>query len=150
MITEKEMRRQGRINRPREEVWSFMTTLENSPKWIEGVKATKLITPGPMGLGSRLKETRTLGRYTETFEIEVREFEPPKKYAAAAKAGRAEFVYTFELSEAGGATDITMHAKARGEGFVAKMFLGIGFRMMEKHDGDQLERLKAAVEAAPA
>lgn len=146
MITEKEMRRQAKINRPREEVWTFMTALENSPKWIEGVKETKQITPGPMGPGSKIQETRTLGRYTETFEIEVREFEPPRKYSAAAKAGRAEFVYTFELADAEGATDITMHARARGEGLVAKLFLGIGFRMMEKHDGDQLERLKTAVE----
>lgn len=149
MITEKEMRRQARINRPRDEVWTFMTTLENAPKWIEGVKAIKQTSPGPMGPGAKLQETRTLGRYTETYEIEVREFEPPRRYAAAAKAGKAEFVYAFELADAGGATDITMVARARGEGLVAKLFLGMGFKMMEKYDGDQVERLRAAVEGKP-
>jgi hypothetical protein len=100
-----------------------------------------------MGPGARLKETRTIGRRTETYEIEVREFAPPTRYAAAAQAGKAEFVYAYELAGAEGATEVTMTATARGKGFLTALFIGIGMRFMEKIDGDQLDRLKRAVES---
>jgi carbon monoxide dehydrogenase subunit G len=148
-LAAREFSRTVRIERPREEVWAFMTTLSNSPKWITGVKETKQVSPGPMAAGARLTETRTLGKYTETYEIEVKEFDAPKRYAAGAKAGKAEFVYTFELKEAGAATEVTMRATMDGRGLAFKMFAGMGLKMMEKYDGDQLERLKAAAEGAP-
>ncbi len=146
MATEKSFTRQARINAPRDAVWSFMTNLENAPKWIPGVSETRQTSQGPMGTGAVIRETRTIGKRTETYDIKVSAFEPPKRYAAAAQAGKAEFEYTYELAEAGGSTDITMKATARGKGLITKMFISVGMRFMEKIDGDQLERLKKTVE----
>lgn len=38
-------------------------------------------------------------------------------------------------------------ASPSGKGIAANLFMGIGMKLMEKVDGPQLERLKAAVEA---
>jgi carbon monoxide dehydrogenase subunit G len=146
MAKEREFKRTARIERPREAVWAFMTDQANAPKWIYGLKESVLVTPGPMGVGSKLRETRTLGKYTETYEIEVREFDAPSRYTGAAKAGKAAFLYTFDLKDAGGATEVSVRATIEGKGLGVKMFSGMAFKMMEKYDGDQLERLKAAVE----
>lgn len=143
---EREFRRSAHITRPPNEVWTFMTNPANAGRWIQGVTESKLITPPPMQAGSRLRETRTLGRYTETFEIDIRVFEPPSRYGASVKAGKAEFVYEFNLKDAGGSTDIDVVARATGKGILTGMFLGVAFHMMEKYDGDQLDRLKAALE----
>lgn len=145
-MKERGFQRQARINATPEAVWAFMTNLDNSPKWIVGVSESKQTSPGPMGPGAVIRETRTLAKRTETFDIHVREFDPPRKYSAAAKAGKAEFAYSFELKDAGGSTDITMNASARAPGLFAGLFLRIGVRFMEKYDGDQLEQLKRAVE----
>jgi len=148
MAAEKSFHRTTRIERPREAVWAFMTDFGNAPKWITGVEQSSQISPGPMGPGARFKETRTIGRRSETYEIEVREYDPPRRYAAAAQAGKAEFVYSFDLAASAAGTEVTMVATARGKGLFARLFIGIGMRFMEKIDGDQLERLKAAVEGS--
>ena len=119
----------------------------HAPEWITGVTESVPTTPGPVGVGTKIRETRTLGRYTETYEIEVREFDAPRRYTAAAAMGKkAAFLFTFELADAGGATDISVRATVEGRGLAVKLFSGMAFRVIEKYDGDQLERLKAAVE----
>ena len=59
------------INRPIEEVFSFMSNLENNPQWVSGVLETKLTSPGPMAAGSTGTDMRQfLGRRIEsTWEV---------------------------------------------------------------------------------
>ncbi|HEX9710418.1 MAG TPA: SRPBCC family protein [Candidatus Thermoplasmatota archaeon] len=146
MATERSFTRSARINAPPQAVWDFMMDLESAPKWIKGVVSSKQVSPGPMQAGAVIRETRTIGKRTETYDIHVKRFDPPARYVAAAHAGKAEFEYGFELRDAGGATEVTMRATARGKGLFTRMFIGVGMRFMEKVDGDQLERLKKAVE----
>lgn len=146
METERSFAREARINAPPHKVWEFMTNLGNAPKWITGVESSEVISPGPMAAGSVIRETRTVGRRTETYEVHLTRFDPPSRYSAAVKAGKAQFEYAFELKDAGGATDISMRALARGKGLATRMFIGMGMRFMEKVDGEQLQQLKRAVE----
>jgi hypothetical protein len=42
------------IRRPIEDVWSFITDFRNQPKWDEGVCEIIEISPGPIGVGTRI------------------------------------------------------------------------------------------------
>jgi carbon monoxide dehydrogenase subunit G len=149
MPKERSFTRSARINVPQQQLWDFMTDLSNAPRWITGVSKTEVMTPGPVGPGTVLRETRTIGNRTESYDVTVAAFEPPSTYAAGVRLGKAEFAYRFELKPAGGATDVTMLATARGRGLMWALFGKMGFRFMEKYDGNQLEQLKAAAEGKP-
>ena len=77
------------INRPVEQVFSFVSNLENAPKWQSDVVTATRDTTGPLGVGSKFHEvTKVLGRKVEAL-CEITEYDYPKKMAfkASSKAG---------------------------------------------------------------
>ena len=50
-----------RIERPPEDVFAFMTNLENATEYSPGITSIEKITEGPMGEGTRFREIRKKG-----------------------------------------------------------------------------------------
>ena len=38
------------VDRPREQIWTFMTDLSNTPKWDPGVPQVRQTSAGPVGI----------------------------------------------------------------------------------------------------
>jgi hypothetical protein len=58
------------ITRPVEEVFTYLADAENLPQWNYAIEQTRKISPGPVGVGTVYRQTRTLpGRSQEDFEI---------------------------------------------------------------------------------
>jgi hypothetical protein len=58
------------INRRPAEVLAFLTHFANVPLWNYAISETRKIAGGPVGVGSRDRQTRTLPtRSEETFEV---------------------------------------------------------------------------------
>jgi carbon monoxide dehydrogenase subunit G len=43
------------VNRPVEEVWSFISDFENTTRWSRGVLEARQTSDGPLGVGSMLQ-----------------------------------------------------------------------------------------------
>src|SRR5436190_20489251 len=68
------------ITRPIGEVFTYLADAENLPQWNYAIEQTQKISPGPAGVGTVYRQTRTLpGRSQEDFEIVV--FQPPRQLA---------------------------------------------------------------------
>ena len=53
----------GTVNRPRDEVAAFLRDPANDPAWIGGIRGVRLLTPGPVAVGSQVERTASfLGR----------------------------------------------------------------------------------------
>jgi carbon monoxide dehydrogenase subunit G len=75
------------INRPLEEVFGFLSDLENNLKWRSGMIEAKKISAGPIGVGTTYRMINNfLGRQTEG-EAVVTEYELNRKYATMNKSG---------------------------------------------------------------
>jgi carbon monoxide dehydrogenase subunit G len=58
------------VHRPREDVFAFLADLENLPRWNYAIQQTRKITPGPVVVGTRYHQVRTVPtRQEETLEI---------------------------------------------------------------------------------
>jgi uncharacterized protein YndB with AHSA1/START domain len=69
------------IDAPIERVWAVVADIENQPRWMLEMKAVRLITPPPIGVGTRGEATvRVLG-VTVTDPVTVTEFDPPTRFA---------------------------------------------------------------------
>ena len=94
------------INRPTEEIFAYMSELENLVDWSSVVIAARKISPGAMHVGATVRSTiRFLGRWSDiTFEIV--ECEPSRSLTIKSIAGVAPclFRYQFEPVEDGGST----------------------------------------------
>jgi Polyketide cyclase / dehydrase and lipid transport len=68
------------IMRPAGEVFAYLADTENIPRWNYAIERTRKITPGPAGVGTVYRQTRTIpSRSQEDFEIVV--FQPPGQLA---------------------------------------------------------------------
>ena len=91
------------IQRPAEEVFAFLADFENIPKWNYAIEETHKASAGPVGVGTRYRQTRSIpGRSVEDFEVSV--FEPARRLAIQGQIGPFQAQISYELEAAAGAT----------------------------------------------
>jgi uncharacterized protein YndB with AHSA1/START domain len=94
------------INRRPAEVFAFLAHFENVPLWNYAISETRKITGGPVDVGSRYRQTRTVPtRSEETFE--VTEFEPDRRLSIQGTLGPFHGDISYLLEPAGTATALT-------------------------------------------
>ena len=133
------------IARSAEEVFSYVTDPDNAPKWLPGVTGLKMITEGPLGQGTRLRESRRVGERVGDVDIEVIAHEPPSLYATRFVQGRydATYQYTFEVEEEG--TRVLLACTVAGRG-LSKLMAYLVALAMRRQDKGQLKALKKVLE----
>ena len=138
------------IQRPVEEVFAFLTDARNNAKWQAGggLQRIQQMPESPVGVGTRLHETRSfMGRTFDTTS-EVTEFEPNRTYTRSAIDPSSiirKGVMTFAPVD--GATRVTfeMQVKAGGLFAIAEPLL---VATMKKGFDSDLSQLKALLERA--
>jgi uncharacterized membrane protein len=69
------------IDAPITAVWARLADIATQPEWMTEMKAVRMTTPGPVGVGTRAEaDVRILG-ITVIDPIEVVEFSPPHRFA---------------------------------------------------------------------
>ena len=74
------------INRPLEEVFDFHADHANRATWHEHVHSSEMITPPPVGLGSRFEIDAITARRPTPMTIEITAFDRPHAYTYRSKA----------------------------------------------------------------
>ena len=94
------------INRPQPEVFAYLADFENVPRWNYAIERTHKITDGPVRVGSRYHQTRTLPRRAEeTFEVVT--FEPEHTIVVRGDLGPFHGDVAYVLESSGDATVVT-------------------------------------------
>lgn len=85
------------IQRPVENVFAFLADFENVPKWNYAIVETRKVSPGPVGVGTTYRQTRSIpSRSEEAFEVTA--FEPNRRLEIQGQIGpfRARISYLLE------------------------------------------------------
>jgi carbon monoxide dehydrogenase subunit G len=69
------------IDAPVERVWAVLADIERQPEWMLDLRDVRLITPPPVGVGTRAVGTVQAFGIAVEDPIEVTVFEPPVRYA---------------------------------------------------------------------
>jgi len=103
------------INRPPAEVFAFLADLENLPQWNYALSETRKISDGPVGVGSRYLQTRTLPTRSEE-TLEVTSYEPDHLLAIHGPLGpfQADVSYVVTAAEGGTSLSNTMDLQPAG------------------------------------
>ena len=101
------------IARPIDEVFDFLSNPCNEPKWLPGAASVEMTSEGPVGLGSTF-----IGHYARAgrVELELAEFDRPRRVTFRARSRIVRFDDTVELTETNGHTrlEATMTAEPQG------------------------------------
>lgn len=133
------------IDRPPEDVFAYITNLDNALEWLPAVTRLEQITQGPLAVGTRYHETRQVGDREGQVEMEVTAYDPPRTYATAFARGGYESTYRYTFEAEGSGTAAELECTVVGYG-VKKLTAHIVARAMKRFDIGQLASLKAAIE----
>src|SRR5689334_21006017 len=68
------------LNRPVEQVFAFLMDINQQPTWQSNLIKSEQLTQGPLGLGSRFREVRRMGKRESEIQGEITAFEPNKRF----------------------------------------------------------------------
>jgi uncharacterized protein YndB with AHSA1/START domain len=106
------------IDRPVAEVFAFLAEFENLPRWNYAISETRKISIGPVDVGARYEQTRTIPtRSVETFEVTA--FEPDRTLSIRGTFGPFPGRFTYELEPMGTLTRLVNTVDLEPSGLVS-------------------------------
>ena len=134
----------ARLAAPPDEVFAYVSDLENLAEWQGGVTAAHRTSEGPMRTGATAEVTRQMMNQRIVAPLLVTEHDPPRRLGIASKVSGVEADATLDLSpgDDGAATDLSFVMEIRGSGltsFMEPMIAGAARGDIEA----SLERLRA-------
>jgi carbon monoxide dehydrogenase subunit G len=104
-----------------EEVFAYLSDLENLPAWQTGVVEARLTSTGPIGIGSTAHVVRELMGQRIEAPLTVTEYEPPRRMVVDSKVGGVGVSIALDLAAADLGTEVGVTAEIRGSGLTAFM-----------------------------
>ena len=133
------------IERPPEEVFNYLSTLDNEPKWLPGVTRVEKLTEGPTSVGTRYREVRLRRSGEGQVEMQVTAYEPPQRYSTAFHQGGYEGTYHYTLEPEESGTRVHLRVVISGHG-LGKLMLPLAVWAIKRQDEPQLRSLKEAMD----
>ncbi len=134
------------IHRPPAEVFAYLTTFENIPRWNYAIAETRKTSSGPVGVGATYSQRRTQPRPAEeTFEVV--EYEPAARVAIRGDLGPLHGTLRYQLEAVPGGTRLTNEADLTGSGLAA-IVAPLAASQIREAVGANLGELRAILEAA--
>ena len=137
---------------PVERVFDVYTDFANAADTISAITKMEVLTDGPIGLGTRWKETRVMFGKECTEEMEISAFEPNKRYEVLGNSCGAEFRTDIAFEPLStNETKVTMSMSSKPQTFMAKVMGGLmGWMMtggMKKAIKKDMEDIKTHLSA---
>jgi carbon monoxide dehydrogenase subunit G len=88
---------------PPRAVFDLFTDLEHMSERISGIEKITILTDGPVGLGTRWRETRVIMKKSATEELDITAFEPGRSFEVSCESCGARYlsVHRFEPEDGG-------------------------------------------------
>ena len=105
------------IARPIEDVFGFLSDLENIPKWNYAIIETRKVSEGPVGVGSIYRQVRSVPSHSEE-RLEITTYDPPRQLEIHGQLGlfRSRLVYALDATGEGTRVTNTVELELRGPG----------------------------------
>lgn len=136
------------ISRTPEDVFAYLDDVERHGEWQDAIVSTKLDTPGPVGIGSRVVEIRKAGGREQDASYEITEHDPPRRTAFRGITGpvRPVGTVTVEPVDGGSKARVSIDFDLVGFGF-GKLIAPLARMQARKQIATSQEQLKARLEA---
>jgi hypothetical protein len=138
------------IAAPPSRVFDVFADLHNAPGRISSIKSLEVLTPGPIGVGTRFKETRVMFGKEATEEMTFTAFESGRGYTVTADSCGCHYITDFRFEPDGAGTRVVTSFTSEPQTTMAKiMSVMMGWmmkRMILKCFQKDVAELKAAAE----
>jgi len=134
------------IAKPLDNVFSFVSNLENTPQWNDDVVKTKKMSPGPIQEGTVFRQYRD-GPAGAGEAVAITSHEPPEQLKLRARLADSPAQVIYEFDEVDGGTRVTSGVELEPKGVMRLIAPVVEIRV--KHSvAKDLAELKRVLEAA--
>ncbi len=134
---------------PVDRVFAVAADFAGAADFIGGITRVEMLTDGPVGVGTRFRETRRLHGREGSEEMEVTEFEPNERYALGCESHGCLYRTVFRFRPTGEGTEIDMEFAATPQTLFARIMSVImrpAIKSVGKIVEQDLEDIKNAAE----
>ena len=103
------------IRRDPADVFAYVADFSKVPVWNYAITSTQQVTPGPVALGTRFRQVRSIPAVAEE-EFEVTEWEPGRGVAITGDLGPFNGTLTYRVEPAPAGTLLTNDARLTASG----------------------------------
>lgn len=119
------------IAAPPERVFQVASDLRGAVGRIRAITKIEVLTEGPVRMGTRFRETRTMFGRAATEEMEITAFDPPRSYAVGAESCGCRYRTELRFTPKGSGTELEFTFSATPLTFMGK-FMGLLMRPLAK------------------
>jgi carbon monoxide dehydrogenase subunit G len=133
------------VDKPINDVFTFVANPNNMSKWNSAVVSLQQITPGEVGVGTKFKSVGELMGRRIDGEMQVTAYEPDTKCGYQVNAGPMQVNLNISFKTVGTGTKVSLNAQGNPAGFfklAEPMMAGRVKSLMEEN----LARLKSVLE----
>lgn len=137
------------IKAPLEQVFDRSADFPNAAKTMSGIERVEMLTDGPVGVGTKFKETRKFYKREATEEMEITAFERPRRYALGCESHGCRYHSELLFQAVDGGTDVELRFQAEPLTAFAKVMSFVMKPMMKgvaKCIEQDLEDIKSSLE----
>jgi len=135
------------ISRPRDEVFDFITNVDNLPKWQSGVVQSKRLSDGAVRVGFQYEEIVKVGPWRLNAVCTVTDVKANERFAFVAKSrGPLDYDGRFDLQPVSGGTRLTISGVARLKG-IWRLMQPVLAGDLQKETRTELATIKLLLEA---
>jgi uncharacterized membrane protein len=133
------------IERSVEQVYAYLSDLENTPRWNWAITETKKSTPGPIAVGTRYRQTRSVPRQTTEY-LEISALEPNRRIEVQGTLAQLPAHLIYELNETETGTELVNTVRLEPQGALRLVGSILGSRI-EHAVAENLGTLEALLES---
>ncbi|HLM20874.1 MAG TPA: SRPBCC family protein [Propionibacteriaceae bacterium] len=130
-----------------EKVFDFVVDVRNEPQWNPQLLQAEMLTPEPIGVGTRFRVR--FGRGVGEALIEDVRVDRPRSWAAVSRSGALDVLSEGQIDETSDGVRLVMRMRLRPHGALRLLTPGLGLFMHRTLDQD-LRRVKALLEPDPS
>ena len=123
-----------KFNASPEAVWGVMSDFENAADRIQAIVNLEVVTDGPVGVGTRFRETRIMFKKRATEEMEITGWDPPNSYTTECDSCGCHYTSIITVAPDGSGARVDMSFDATPMTFMAKLMFPLG-KLRQKKRG---------------
>ena len=138
------------VAKPPADVFPWLLEADRVPRWMTGLEVYEPLEPGPLHVGSRIRQELSVSGQQLRFELELTELAPPHRAVLRFEGSGFKAANEYAVREAAGGADVTWVISGDTTSFKAKLIAPmVQAKLQEKLDVD-LGRLRALLEGEVA
>lgn len=136
-----------RVDAPRDVTFQVFTDFAKAPERIPSIVGVEMLTDGPLGVGTRWRETRRAGAGTETAELEITRFEADEGYVVECESHGCRFTSACLVWDDGGGSKVQVALDIEPRTFWARVRLSLALPLIRRAFQKDLDALAEAAAA---